>query len=149
MQDMFEQAKRVASTAVERAAWEADKLRRSGARQRDVELAQRERTALLDQLAATALDLEQRGQLEGPLKALAQRLRALDGEIGRGKAEAEAIRAEPFTPGSISISVTRSGAGSASNASNASNADYGPCPTCGHRVRTSATYCSSCGARLR
>jgi len=140
MQDMFEQAKRVASTAVERAAWEADKLRRSSARQRDVELAQRERTALLEQLAATALDLEQRGQLEGPLKALAQRLRALDGEIGRGKVEADAIRAEPFTPGSISISVTRSGAGSA---------DYGPCPTCGHRVRTSATYCSSCGARLR
>jgi predicted amidophosphoribosyltransferase len=143
MQDMFEQAKRVASTAVERAAWEADKLRRSSARQRDVELAQRERTALLEQLAATALDLEQRGQLEGPLKALAQRLRALDGEIGRGKAEADAIRAEPFTPGSISISVTRSGAGSAGSA------DYGPCPTCGHRVRTSATYCSSCGARLR
>ena len=146
MQDMFEQAKRVASTAVERAAWEADKLRRSSARQRDVELAQRERTALLEQLAATALDLEQRGQLEGPVKALAQRLRALDGEIGRGKAEAEAIRAEPFTPGSISISVTRSGAGGSGSAG---GADYGPCPTCGHRVRTSATYCSSCGARLR
>jgi hypothetical protein len=139
MQDMFEQAKRVASTAVERAAWEADKLRRSAARQHDVELAHRERAALLDQLAATALDLEQRGQLQGPMQALAQRLRTLDGEISRGKAEADAIRTEPFTPGSISINVSRTNtAGS-----------YAPCPTCGTRVRTTATYCSSCGARLR
>lgn len=140
MQDMFEQAKRVASTAVERAAWEADKLRRSGARQRDVELAQRERATLLEQLASTAVDLEQRGQLEGPLKALAQRLRALDGEISQGKAEAEAIRNEPFTPGSISISVNRSANTAGS---------YTSCPTCGHRIRGTATYCSSCGARLR
>ena len=34
MQDMFENAKRVASTAVERAAWEADKVRRTSQRQR-------------------------------------------------------------------------------------------------------------------
>jgi hypothetical protein len=141
MQDMFEQAKRVASTAVERAAWEADKLRRVAAHQHEVELAQRERAAVVEQLANTVADLEQRGQIEGPLKALAQRLRALDTEIVRGKAESEAIRTEPFTPGSISIAVTRSGG--------SSSASYAPCPTCGHRVRTSATYCSNCGARLR
>ena len=141
MQDMFEQAKRVASNAVERAAWEADKLRRTAARQHEIELAQRERAAVLDQLATTVSDLEQRGQLEGPLKALAQRLRAIDTEIVRGKAETEAIRTEPFAPGSLSI--TRTGGNSASDAS------YAPCPTCGHRVRTSATYCSNCGARLR
>jgi zinc ribbon protein len=139
MQDMFENAKRVASTAVERAAWEADKLRRSSLRQHDLELAQRERTVLLEQLATLVLDLDQRGQLNSEaLHALAQRLRTLDADISRGQADVRTIREEPFTPGTISINVSRKG-------------DVGttPCTTCGQPVRKNASYCAACGARLR
>lgn len=139
MQDIFENAKRVANNAVERAAWEADKLRRATARQREIDLAQRERAALLEQIASTLLDLDKRGQLaQEPLKALAQRLRTLQDEVGRGQSDIQAIRAETYTPGSISISVTRAGGGMTT-----------PCPTCGKPVRGNAAYCSACGARLR
>lgn len=139
MQDMFEQAKRAASQAVERAAWEADRMRRINARQRDADLAERERAALLDQLGSVLLDLDQRGQLTQPaLKALAQRLTQLRDEIGRVKGDIQAIRKESFAPGTVSIQVNRAGA-----------ADTEPCPTCGQPVRKSAAYCSACGARLR
>lgn len=139
MQDMFEQAKRAASHAVERAAWEADRMRRVSARQHDADLAARERAALLDQLGSVLLDLDQRGQLTQPaLKALAQRLAQLRDEISRVQSDVQAIRQETFTPGTVSIQVNRAGA-----------ADTEPCPTCGQPVRKSAAYCSSCGARLR
>ncbi|MBF6592454.1 MAG: hypothetical protein IVW57_18240, partial [Ktedonobacterales bacterium] len=79
MQDLFENAKRAAGGAMERAAWEADKLRRGSARQHEVELMRRERAALVEQLAGVLLDLHARGQLpEGPLTTLAERLRAID-----------------------------------------------------------------------
>lgn len=139
MQDMFENAKRAAASAVERAAWEADKLRRSGLRQHDAELALRERTALLEQLATTVVDLDKRGQLNSePLRSLAQRLRGLDTEIARASADIRAIRDEVFVPGSISISVSRKG-----------DRDTAPCSTCGQPVRRNAAFCSACGARQR
>lgn len=138
MQDMFEQAKRAASNAVERAAWEADRMRRIGARQHDVDLAERERVALLDQLGSVVLDLDQRGQLTQPaLKAMAQRLAQLRDELSRVRDDIQAIRKESFAPGTVSISVHRAGA-----------ADTEPCPTCGQPVRKTAAYCSACGARL-
>lgn len=139
MQDMFEQAKRAATSAVERAAWEADRMRRVGARQREADLAGRERAALLDQLGSVVLDLDQRGQLTQPaLKALAQRLAQLRDEANRLENDVQAIRKESFTPGSVSIQVNRPGA-----------AGTEPCPTCHQPVRKSAAYCPSCGARLR
>lgn len=139
MQDIFENAKRVANSAVERAAWEADRLRRINAYQRDIELAQRERMAIVDQLAGVILDLERRGLItQEPLKALAVRLKSLDDEVKRGQTEILAIRNEMFAPGSISFNITRQG-----------HEDTMPCPTCGQPVRKSAAFCSSCGARLR
>jgi hypothetical protein len=139
MQDIFENAKRVANTAVERAAWEADKLRRATARQREIELAQRERTTLVEQIASSLLDLDKRGQItEEPLKMLAQRLRTLDNEVTHGQDEVKAIRNETFQPGTISISVTRQGIEEAPS-----------CPTCGKPTRSNASFCSNCGARLR
>lgn len=138
MQDIFENAKRMANTAVERAAWEADRLRRSGARQRDVDIAQRERAALLEQLGSVVLDLDRRGQLTSePLKAMAARLRTLDNEISKGQADARAIRMENFTPGTAPFSAHRNDAG-----------DEIACPTCGKPTRGSAAFCSACGARL-
>jgi hypothetical protein len=139
MQDIFENAKRVANTAVERAAWEADKLRRATARQREIELAQRERTTLVEQIASSLLDLDKRGQVtQEPLKMLAQRLRTLDNEVTHGQDEVKAIRNETFQPGTISISVTRQGIEEAT-----------ACPTCGKPTRSNASFCSNCGARLR
>lgn len=138
MQDIFENAKRVANSAVERAAWEADRLRRINAYQRDIDLAQRERMSIVDQLAEVVLDLERRGQItQEPLKALAKRLKTIEDEVKRGQTEILAIRNETFAPGSISISITRQGD------------DSIPCPTCGQPTRRSAAFCSSCGARLR
>ncbi|HEX6542600.1 MAG TPA: zinc-ribbon domain-containing protein [Ktedonobacterales bacterium] len=144
MQDMFENAKRVASTAVERAAWEADKVRRTGARQREIDLLRRERSAVVEQLAGVLLDLERRGELtQGPLQAIAARLRGLDNDINQGEADISAIRNETFVPGTISINVQRKDDPSAPGSSRMA------CPSCGRSVRRSAAFCSACGARLK
>ena len=51
MQDMFDNAKRAAGAMMSRAAWEAERTQRIAAIQRELGLLQRERAALLDQLA--------------------------------------------------------------------------------------------------
>jgi hypothetical protein len=154
MQDFIENAKRAANTAIERAAFEADKLRRSATRQHEVELAQRERAALLEQIASLLLDLDARGQLSAEgLRTMAARLRQLDNEIASGRGEAETIRNEPFKPGSVRISVTRAENGTSPaaplTAGAESNAPSAPCPTCGRPVRVGAAFCAHCGARMR
>jgi hypothetical protein len=147
MEDLFESAKRAASSAVERAAWEADKLRRVNERQRELELLRREKGSLMDQLIAAVRDLERRGQLTDPtLKTLAERLRTIDTNITNGQDDIIAIRKETFAPGSVSISVQRR---DATSAGNAPDRNRRPCPTCGRPTRLSAAYCSACGARLR
>ena len=139
MQDFLENAKRVANSAVERAAWEADRLRRANVRQHEIDLAERERATLLEQLGGTLLELDQRGELtQEPLRMIAQRLRTLDSDMSHGKADVAAIRGEIFKPGTVSITVTRQ--------------DATPteiCPTCSKPVRAGAAFCPSCGARLR
>ncbi len=140
MQDMIENAKRAASTAVERAAWEADRMRRIADRQHEVDLLQRERTTLIEQLASVVLDMEQRGQLPaGPLKSLAERMVALTADVNKGLAEVQAIRSEQFQPGTVTISVQRKG----------QTSGHLTCPTCGRSVRRSSNFCPACGARLR
>ena|SRR5690242_5700967 len=147
MQDMFENAKRVASTAVERAAWEADKVRRTGARQREIDLLKRERSAAVEQLAGVLLDLDRRGELtQGPLQAIAARLKALTDDINRGETEITAIRNEAFVPGTISINVQRK---DDPNAPPLTSSTHTTCPSCGRSVRRSAAFCSACGAKLK
>lgn len=137
MQDLFENAKRVANSAVERAAWEADRLRRSTTRQHDIEVAQRERSALLDQLANVVLDLERRGQLtQPPLEALAQRLKALEDEVNRAQVDLLTIRKEAYPSAPTGAGV------------HASIEETEPCPTCHQLNRKTAAYCNNCGARL-
>lgn len=149
MQDMFENAKRVASNAVERAAWEADKVRRANTRQREIDLLKRERSAVVEQLAGVLLDLDRRGELtQGPLLAIADRLRALDGDINRGDAEITAIRGETFVPGTISINVQRKDDPNAMPSSSAASSHM-TCPSCGRSVRRSAAFCSACGTKLK
>ncbi len=136
MQDMFENARRMASSAVERAAWEADKLRRASARQREIELAERERTSLLDQIAHVVVELESRGQLNNAtLSALAQRLRATDDEIANGRTQVNDIRSETFASGTVSVAVVR-------------RSDDVTCPKCGRSSHRGAAFCSACGTRL-
>jgi rubrerythrin len=144
MEDLFESAKRAASNAVERAAWEADKLRRVSDRQKELELVRRERSAMMEQLVATVRDLEARGQITQPqLKSLAERLAALERDLANGQSDIQAIKTETYTPGSVSISVQRRDATQPSTG----GATF-PCPTCGRPVRSSAAFCSACGARL-
>ena len=152
MQDMFENAKRVASTAVERAAWEADKVRRASARQREIELLKRERATMIEQLAGVLLDLERRGELtQRPLQTIAARLRELDGDIGKGDAEISAIRNETFVPGTITINVQRKNDPNATSTSSNANASVSPatCPSCGGSVRPGAAFCPACGTKLK
>jgi rubrerythrin len=144
MEDLFESAKRAASNAVERAAWEADKLRRVNERQKELELVRRERSAMMEQLVATVRDLEARGQITQPqLKSLAERLAMLERDLANGQSDIQAIKNETYTPGSVSISVQRRDASHPS-----SGGGTYPCPTCGRPVRSSAAFCSACGARL-
>jgi hypothetical protein len=146
MEDLIESAKRAASTAVERAAWEADKIRRVGERQRELELLRRERGALVEQVLAAVRDLDRQGQLTQPaLKTLAERLRTIESDLARGQGDIQAIRRETFTPGSVAITVQRRNA----SPGGASSAPHRiPCPTCGRPTRTTAAFCSACGARL-
>lgn len=147
MQDMFENAKRVASTAVERAAWEADKVRRTSARQREIDLLKRERSAVVEQLAGVLLDLERRGELtQSPLQAIAARLRSLTGDVNQGEADITAIRNETFVPGTISINVQRKDDPNALPPTPVSS--HTTCPSCGRSVRRSAAFCSACGTKL-
>ena len=147
MQDMFENAKRVASTAVERAAWEADKVRRVSARQREIDLLRRERSAVVEQLAGVLLDLERRGELtQASLQAIAARLRTLTDDVNRGESDITAIRNETFVPGTISINVQRK---DDPNALTPTASSHTTCPSCGRSVRRSAAFCSACGARLQ
>lgn len=139
MQDFLENAKRKASAAMDRAAWEADKLRRGAARQKEVDLAQRERTTLLDQLAQMVLELDRQGALtDQRLRALADRLRSLDGEIANGQADVSRIKNEPYGSSPTPVVV-------ASPRPVASVTEV--CTTCGQPLRSGATYCTGCGAR--
>jgi DNA repair exonuclease SbcCD ATPase subunit len=146
MEDFIESAKRAAGAAMERAAWETDKLRRVNDRQREIELLRRERMALVEQMVSTVRELERRGELTQPaLKTVAERLRTLDDDIAGGQADVQKIRQESYTPGSVTVSVQRRDASTGAP----DPVDRRPCPTCGRPMRLSATYCSACGARLR
>ncbi|MGH2487176.1 MAG: zinc-ribbon domain-containing protein [Ktedonobacterales bacterium] len=144
MQDFLENAKRKASAAMDRAAWEADKLRRGSARQKEVELGQRERVTLLDQMARMVLEMDTQGTLtDTRLRALADRMRSLDGEIARGQADVQTIKNEPYGQQ----------AGSGSSASTSAPRQVASvtelCSTCGQPIRAGAAYCPGCGARQR
>lgn len=140
MQDFLENAKRKASAAMERAAWEADKLRRSSARQKEVDLAQRERVTLLEQLAQMVLDLDKQGALsDSRLRALADRLRSLDGEIAHGQADVQTIKNEAYGSSPTPPNVAPRQVATVTEV----------CTTCGKPIRGGAAYCPACGARQR
>lgn len=136
MQDMFDSAKRAAGAMMSRAAWEADRTQRISAVQRELGLLQRERAALLDQLAGTAVEISRRGEPMPPaLKAIADRLTSIEDEVRRSQRAIQTIQSEKYQPTAAPYSVGVAGPEKA-------------CPTCGARMPTTARFCSSCGARL-
>lgn len=136
MQDMFDNAKRAAGAMVSRAAWEAEKTQRIGGIQRELGLLQRERAALLDQLAGAAIELSRRHEAMPPaLKAIADRLAAMEDEVKRAQIAIQTIQSEKYQPAAAPYAVSVSG-------------PEGSCPTCGARMPATARFCSSCGARL-
>ncbi|HEY7850238.1 MAG TPA: zinc-ribbon domain-containing protein [Ktedonobacterales bacterium] len=136
MQDMFDNAKRAAGAMVGRAAWEAEKTQRIGAIQRELGLLQRERGALLDQLAGAVIELSRRGESMPPaLKAIADRLAAMEDEVKRAQTAIQTIQSERYQPTAAPYNVSVTGPEKA-------------CPTCGARMPSTARFCSSCGARL-
>lgn len=136
MQDMFDSAKRAAGAMVGRAAWEADKTQRIGAIQRELGLLHRERAALLDQLAGAVIDLSRRGEAMAPaLKAIADRLAAMEEEVKRAQVAIQTIQSEKYQPAAAPYGIGIAGPEKA-------------CPTCGARMPATARFCSSCGARL-
>ena len=143
MQDFVEAAKRAAASAADRATWELNRRQRALARQRDIDLAQRERGTLIDQVIHLVLQLDANGKLtDQSLHALCSRLRTLDGEIAAGQQEVRRINTQQYTPGA---------AASPSQPARALASLPGeyPCPTCGKPVKDSAAFCSTCGTRLR
>lgn len=136
MQDMFGSAKRAAGAMMSRAAWEAERTQRIAAIQRELGLLQRERAALLDQLAGTVSDLARRGEAMQPaLKAIADRLAEMEDEVKRAQAAIQTIQSEKYQPTAAPYAVGAAG-------------PERSCPTCGARMPTAARFCSSCGARL-
>lgn len=136
MQDMFDNAKRAAGAMMGRATWEADRAQRVSAVQREIALLQRERGALLDQLAHAVVDLSRRGEVTHPaLKAIGDRLAGLEDELKRAQSAIRTIQDEKYQQTSAPYAVGASGPERA-------------CPTCGARMPASARFCSSCGARL-
>lgn len=136
MQDMFDNAKRAAGAMMGRAAWEAERTQRIAAIQRELGLLQRERAALLDQLATTVTDLARRNEAMPPaLKAIADRLAAMEQEVKRAQSAIQTIQSEKYQPTAAPYSVGPAGPEKS-------------CPTCGARMAMSARFCSSCGARL-
>jgi len=155
---MFESAKRAAGNMVGRAAWEADKSQRVNAQQHELDLLNRERQALLDQVAAVLVDLQRKGQVTQPsLKAVAERLTAMQDEMRRAQASIEAIRSEAYQPGAVSFGVQRNTPDANSvpaprNISAPAAPTAGgmvPCPRCGQMQNVNAAFCSTCGSRMR
>jgi len=136
MQDMIDNAKRAAGAMMSRAAWEAERTQRIGAIQRELGLLHRERASLLDQLAGAVIEMSRRGETMPPaLKAIADRLAAMENEVRRAQSAIQTIQSEKFQPTAAPYSVGATGAEK-------------PCATCGARMPASARFCSACGARL-
>ncbi|HLY30568.1 MAG TPA: zinc ribbon domain-containing protein [Ktedonobacterales bacterium] len=156
MQDMFDNAKRVAGNVAGRAAWEMDKMQRINTRQRELDLLLRERASTVEQMVSAVLDMEKRGQItNNQLKVVAEQLRKVHDEIDHARAEIEAIRSEPYTAGASGASgVYPANSGGATptvitpSASGTAGA-LQSCPQCGRPSPTTASFCSNCGRRLR
>ena len=164
MSDFIETAKQKIGQGINRVSWEADKLRRTNAKQGEINTLKQNREQVIGDLSNTVLTMYREGSLTDPqLRQYCERVLELEGEMTTKSAELEQIRAE-FYPGS---QEARSGMGNSASTASASRtakqppgasagagragrgAGTVPCPTCGELVRPQALYCNKCGSRLR
>lgn len=164
MSDFIETAKQKIGKGINRVSWEADKLRRSNAKQGEMNSLKQDRDQVILDFSNTVLTMYRQGSITDPqLRKYCERILDLEQNMTTKAAELEQIRSEMY-PGAPDA---RSGAGGTTNqgtpfdsanqppgtAGGAGNAGRGAatvvCPTCGELVRTKALYCNKCGTKMR
>ena len=148
-------------SGAEKAAFEADKLRRQTQAQAAVKSLQRELESQLTAMGQRALDLYDAGTLSQPeLLAMCQQIDILRGKIAAQEAEVERIRQEkpagtptgtataaptaPVTPAAVSPLRPQS--------TEAQEPEPEPqgrtCPNCNSPVEEGVKFCPECGSKL-
>ncbi|HEY7348896.1 MAG TPA: zinc ribbon domain-containing protein [Ktedonobacterales bacterium] len=161
MSDFIETAKQKIGKGISRVSWEADKLRRTQAKQGEINTLKQSREQVLVDFSNTVLMMYRQGALTDPrLQEYCERILEIEREMTTKSAELEQIRSEMYQgaqearPGmgdAASAASTSKAANRAAGASAGAGraAEMAPCPTCGEPVRAKALYCNKCGARLR
>lgn len=161
MSDFIETAKQKIGKGINRVSWEADKLRRTNAKQGEINNLKQERDQVVVDFSNTVLTMYRQGMLTDPqLQRYCERILEIESQMTTKSAELEQMRSEMY-PGP---QEARSGMGNAAANARTANQPPGtagaasgagraagtvPCPTCGEPVRARALYCNKCGARLR
>jgi hypothetical protein len=167
MSDFIETAKQKIGQGINRVSWEADKLRRSNAKQGEMNTLKQNREQILVDFSNTVLTMYRQGALTDPqLRQYCERILEIESEMTTKAAELEQIRDEMY-PGPADARAgmgTAPGRGTAARGANPSpgaaagagnakragrSAAMVPCPTCGEMVRSEALYCNKCGTKLR
>ncbi len=163
MGDFLEVAKQKIGQGISRVSWEADKLRRTNAKQGEINHLKQERDEIIVDFSNTVLTMYRQGLLTDPqLQRYCERILEIEREMTTKSAELEQMRAEMYPGPAEARSSTGDTANTASTArpANQSSGAAGagrpssevgtvPCPTCGEPVRAKALYCNKCGTRLR
>jgi len=168
MGDFIETAKQKIGKGINRVSWEADKLRRTNAKQGEINTLKQERDQVIVDFSNTVLTMYRQGLLTDPqLQRYCERVLEIESQMTTKSAELEQMRSEMYPGpqdarsgmgGAASADWTASppnqspgtAAGASSGAARAGRAaGTVPCPTCGEPVRAKALYCNKCGARLR
>ena len=166
MSDFIETAKQKIGQGINRVSWETDKLRRSNAKQGEINTLKQDREQILVDFSNTVLTMYRQGTLTDPqLRQYCERILEIEGEMTTKSAELEQIRDEMYPGpqdarsgmgnaagrGSTSRSAKQPGASAGATGSRRAERGSGtvPCPTCGEQVRSEALYCNKCGTKLR
>jgi len=162
MSDFVESVKNIASAAVSRTSWEAQKQLRVRSKQSEVDKLMEQRYQLLDELAQAALNLYQQGRLPDPQMArLCASIIELDADVKNHEVQLQEIKSESYSTNQFAPAPTADYtpppvSHSTSAPQNAPGATPGTgagaqtvCPNCGSPVRPNALYCRSCGTKLR
>lgn len=168
MSDFIETAKQKIGKGINRVSWEADKLRRTNAKQGEINSLKQERDQVIVDFSNTVLTMYRQGLLTDPqLQRYCERILEIESQMTTKAAELEQIRSEMYAgpqearsgvgdaasaawtarPANQSPGAPADAASGATRAGRAAGAV--PCPTCGEPVRAKALYCNKCGARLR
>ncbi len=155
MSGIFDDMSRRANEVIDRAKFEADKLQRTTALQRELSDMRRKTDERKDEFSERALDLYRAGQIQSPTLAdIARALDLLRVQLTAKEEELKYEQARNFAPaGSPSSSSGSSQPYSPSpQPTNVSSAQPSQpatrtCETCGFVMPLTAVFCPSCGRR--